>query len=35
MDQLHVSGGILISTEIERDVTSGLLWTPVLCMDYV
>ena len=29
MGQLRISGGILMSTKIERDVTSGLLWTPV------
>ena len=35
MGQLHVNGGILMSMNIERDVTSGLLWTSVFCMDYV
>ena len=29
MDQLHINGGILISTETDCAVTSRLLWTPV------
>ena len=35
MSQLRISSGILMRTKIEREVTSGLLWGPNLCMDYV
>ena len=29
MGQLHISGGILMSAEIECHVMSGVLWSPV------
>ena len=35
MGQLCISGRILMWTKIERDITSGLLWGPNFCMDYI